>query len=268
MLLAIDRKEYVTGGREMVLKERLDLIKQIIINDKKVSVSKLSEKFNVTEETIRRDLQKLESDGIVTRTHGGAVLNFEKTAEGIHFYQRADTNTEEKKDIAIKAVGCIKNRMTIGVDSSSTAMEVLKLIKDRQDVTILTNSAEALRELCQSNLQILSTGGFLNKRSLSLQGPAAKNTIKSYNVDVALISCKGLEINKGIFDSDEAEAELKQLLIQQVKKVILLADHTKFDKNAFAKLMDFEKVDLLITDREPSKEWLEFLQDNEIQVVF
>ena len=249
-------------------KERLGLIKQIIINDKKVFVSKLSEKFDVTEETIRRDLQKLESDGIVTRTYGGAVLNFEKTAEGVHFYQRADTNAEAKRDIAIKAAACIKNRLTIGVDSSSTAMEVLKLIKERQDVTVLTNSAEALRELSQSNLQILSTGGFLNKSSLSLQGPAAKNTIKNYNIDVALISCTGLEKNRGIFDSDEAEAEIKQLLIQQVSRVILLVDHTKFDKIAFAKMMDFEKVDLLITDREPNIEWLEFLQDNEIEVFF
>lgn len=252
----------------MVSKERLDLIKQIVINDKKVFVSKLSEKFDVTEETIRRDLQKLESDGIVTRTFGGAVLNFEQTPEGIHFYKRAGINTEEKQDIAIKAVSCIKNSRTIGVDASSTAMEVLKLIKDKQDMTILTNSAEALREFSQSNLRILSTGGFLNKRSLSLQGSAAKNTIKSYNIDVALISCKGIDKNKGIFDSDEAEAELKQLLIRQVSRVILLVDHTKFDKTAFAKLMDFEKVDLLITDREPSKEWLDILQSNEIEVVF
>ncbi|MBP2660385.1 MAG: DeoR family transcriptional regulator [Firmicutes bacterium] len=252
----------------MLPKKRLDLIKQIITNDKKVFVSKLSEKFNVTEETIRKDLQKLELDGVVTRTHGGAVLNFEKTAEGINFYKRMGINAEAKTDIAIKAASCIKNRLTIGVDSSSTAMGVVKLIKDRQEVTILTNSAEALRELAQSNLKVLSTGGFLNKSSLSLQGPVAKNTMKSYHADVALISCKGMDKDKGIFDSDEAEVELKQLLIQQASMVILLVDHTKFDKTAFVKLMDFEEVDLLITDKEPGKEWLDLLQSNEIEVVF
>jgi DeoR/GlpR family transcriptional regulator of sugar metabolism len=92
--------------------------------------------------------------------------------------------------------------------------------------------------------------------------------MKSYNADIALISCRGMDKNKGILDSDEAEVELKQLLIQQANMVILLVDHTKFDKPAFAKLIDFKKIDLLITDREPSKEWLDLLQRNEIEVVF
>jgi DeoR/GlpR family transcriptional regulator of sugar metabolism len=151
----ITKNTFLQEDKEVLPKSRLDLIKQMIINDKKVFVSKLSNKFDVTEETIRRDLQKLELDGIATRTHGGAVLNLEKTAEGIHFYKRAGINAEEKQNIAIKAVGCIKNSLTIGVDSSSTAMEVMKLIKDRQDVTIMTNSVEALRELSQSSLKVL-----------------------------------------------------------------------------------------------------------------
>jgi DeoR/GlpR family transcriptional regulator of sugar metabolism len=250
-------------------RERLEIIKQIVTKEKKVYVSRLSEKFEVTEETIRRDLEKLEIEGMVTRSYGGAILNREKTNEDVPFYKRSKTNLDSKQNIANKAINFIKDRSTtIIADSSSTVLEVLKIVKDRSDVTVITNSVEALEILNQADLNILSTGGVLNKMSLSLQGSIAKTSIQNYNVDIALISCKGVDINKGILDSNEAEAELKRVMIKQANKVILLIDHTKFDRKSFVKLFDYKDIDYLITDEEPTKEWVDFLHSYNVEIIY
>jgi len=248
--------------------ERLEIIKRIALAEKKLYVSKLSEKFDVTEETIRRDLEKLEQQGIVTRSYGGAILNTEKTNEDIPFYKRSKTNIEDKIYIASKAVEFIKEDSTIVADCSSTVLEILKLIKDRNDVTVITNSVEVLSELNQSELNIISTGGGIKQRSLSLQGPITHSTIKKYSVDIAFVSCKGMDIKKGILDSNEEEAEIKRTMIEQASKVILLIDHSKYDKTSFVKLFDYENIDYIITDQKPREEWLEILHSYNIEVIY
>jgi DeoR/GlpR family transcriptional regulator of sugar metabolism len=252
----------------MLPRERLEIIRDIALKEKKVYVSQLSEKFNVTEETIRRDLEKLEIQGIVTRSYGGAVLNAEKTSEDVPFYKRSKINIEGKRYIASKAVELIKDSSTVVADCSSTVLETLRLIQNRKDVTVITNSVEVLQELDQSELNIISTGGVLKQRSLSLQGPITQNTVKKYNVDIAFVSCKGMDIEKGILDSNEAEAEIKRAMIKQSNKVILLVDHSKYDKTSFVKLFDYEDIDYIITDTEPKEEWISFLRSYNIDIIY
>lgn len=248
--------------------ERLEIIKQTALTEKKLYVSKLSEKFEVTEETIRRDLEKLEQQGIVTRSYGGAILNAEKTNEDIPFYKRSKTNIEDKKYIASKAIQFIKEDSTIVADCSSTVLEVLRSIRNRSDVTVITNSVEVLSELNQSELNIISTGGGIKQRSLSLQGPITQSAIRKYSVDLALVSCKGLDIKKGILDSNEAEAEIKRTMIEQASKVIMLVDHDKYDKTSFVKLFDYEDIDYIITDQKPREEWLKLLHSYNIDIIY
>lgn len=241
----------------MAQRDRLESIRTIVKTEKRVVVSELSKQFDVTEETIRRDLEKLEKEGLVTRTYGGAVLNMGDAVIRINYNRRAQTNVEEKRAIARIAADLLpKHGAAIGADSSSTVMETVHLISNREDLLLMTYSANILRELADADIKIMSTGGFLNKKSYSFQGVIARNTIQDYNTDVVLVSCKGLQLNAGIFDSDEDEAEIKRLLVAKSQKVILLADHTKFDQVAFAKLFDLDQVDIVVTDRRPSDEWV------------
>jgi DeoR/GlpR family transcriptional regulator of sugar metabolism len=252
----------------MLPRERLEIIKKIALEERKVYVSKLSEKFKVTEETIRRDLEKLELEGLVTRSYGGAILNAEKTNEDVPFYKRSQTNIEGKKYIASRAIELIKKGSTLVADSSSTVLEILKSIKNRSDVTVITNSVEVLQELSQTELNIISTGGGLKQKSLSLQGPITQSTIQKYNVDLALVSCKGMDINKGILDSNEAEAEIKRTMIKQASRVMLVIDHSKYDKTSFVKLFEFENIDYIITDQKPREEWIELLNSYNIEIIY
>ncbi|WP_425324173.1 DeoR/GlpR family DNA-binding transcription regulator [Klebsiella pneumoniae] len=230
----------------MAAKDRIQAIKQMVANDKKVVVSHLSSIFQVTEETIRRDLEKLEDEGFLTRTYGGAVLNTTALSDNIHFYKRAKSFFEEKQTIARNALPFIKNKTTMAADSSSTAMELLKLLKERNDLTLLTNSAEAFHELAQSEINVVSTGGELNKNTLSLQGRITKEIISRYHVDIMVMSCKGLDMKNGALDSNEAEAEIKKTMIRQATEVALLVDHSKFDRKAFVQLVDFSHIKALL----------------------
>lgn len=252
----------------MSSKERLMVIRQHVQNMKKVSVAELSRQCSVTEETIRRDLDKLEQEGVVTRIHGGAIWNADIQKEGIHFYRRLTKHLREKQDIARKTAALLEGKTTIIADSSTTVVEALKLLPDNSDVTIVTNSTEVFREFQQSSMHIISTGGEFNKKSLSLQGQLAKNNIAKYNVSIALISCKSLNIEKGVLDSNESEAEIKKIMLEQAEEVALLVDHSKFDQTAFVCLIDLKSVDYIITDRRPSDTWINYCQENGIKLVY
>ncbi|MBP2655538.1 MAG: transcriptional regulator, DeoR family [Firmicutes bacterium] len=251
----------------MLAIERRQNIVERIRKEQKVHVSNLSQLFSVTEETIRRDLEKLENEGILTRTYGGAVLS-QHTNEDLPFPTRTSMNHEIKQAIAQKAADLINDGDTIMVDASTTCLELIYSLKGKKNLTIITNSVKIAHDFIGSNPTIISTGGTLRAHSLALTGPIAHSTIKNYYVDMAIISCKGLSLDKGMMESNEPEGDLKKSMIKQAAKVILLADHTKFNKTAFIKLFGFENVDYVITDIEPDSEWIDLFQKHSIQVLY
>ncbi|EHI99216.1 transcriptional regulator, DeoR family [Clostridium sp. DL-VIII] len=246
--------------------ERLETIKEIARKEKKIYVSKLSQKFNVAEETIRRDLDKLEKQGILTRSHGGANLRVEERSNNKSFVTILEGNSENEKYIAKKTVELIREYSTIIADCSKIVLEVLRMVRDRDDLTVITNSIEVLKELNQSNLNIISTGGIVNSKGQSLQGNITQKSIGSYNVDIALINCSGIDINKGVLDLNETEVEIKRRMIRQAKKIALLADSIKFDKISLEKLLDYEDIDYIVTDTKPKGEWMNLFQSHNIEV--
>lgn len=252
----------------MAAKDRLELIRQMIQTEKKVTVSSLSTSFGVTEETIRRDLEKLENEGILTRTFGGAVLNVQMQREGIHFYKRANIRLEEKRKMAVVSTKLLEGKATIAADASTTVMEAVKLIKNSRDINLLTTSTAVFQEMANTDINILSTGGVFNRSTLSLQGAVAKENIKKYHVDILLISCKGIHIEKGVMDSKEPEAEVKKIMMEQAREVALFADHSKFNETAFAPLTGFDKIDYLITDQKPENKWIEFCKKNQVKLIY
>lgn len=252
----------------MSAQDRKEIIKQKVTTEKKVVVSELSELFQVTEETIRRDLEKLETEGVLTRTYGGAVLNASTQTEGVHFYKRAKKAIKEKQQIALKILPLLQNKTTMSVDSSTTVMEAVKLLKDRSELTLLTNSTAVFQQMAQSKVKIVSTGGEFNKSALSLQGQLAKEMVQKYFVDIMLMSCKGLDMESGALDSNEGEAEIKKVMIEQAAEIALLVDSSKFDRKAFVQLIDLEKVNYIVTDKKPNSKWLDFCEDHAIEIIY
>ena len=234
----------------------------------KVIVADLSREFDVTEETIRRDLEKLDNEGLAKKTYGGAVLNQNLNSD-LPFKERKRTNVELKQRIADKIAELINDGDYIMLDASSTAVYVAQRIKNLKNITLITNSVEILIELAdKDDWNILSTGGALRKGALSLVGTSAERMIRGFHVNLAVCSCKGIDINMGITDSNEKDSEIKQAIFGAASKKILAVDSTKFDKISFVRVCEADGVDVVVTDTEPSKQWLEYFEDKGIDLIY
>ena len=252
----------------MAQRGRLEEIRQIVRRDKEVTVAALSRQYRVTEETIRRDLDKLKAEGLVTRTYGGAVLAADTVLESVDYLHRAQTNYEAKRKIGELAASIIPKKTTIGADASSTVMEAIEAISNRPDIMVLTNSVRALMGVDHYDIRIMSTGGIVNRHTFSMQGAKAQNALEDYYLELVLIGCKALSLTGGVFDSNEEEALWEKRLIERGSRIFLLADHTKFDRVAFVQVTTLEQVDTIITDRKPGDEWMEKLKEWDVQVLW
>lgn len=252
----------------MSLQQRLDEIRRILRAEKRVVVSELSRQFDVTDETIRRDLEKLENEGIATRTYGGAILNQETTTERVDFDRRALRNTEAKREIAMLVSEVIPPHTTVCADASSTVAEALKLLGDHDHLTVLTYSIKAIENLAGTDIELISTGGIINRNTSSFKGPVTKRILEYYHSEYGLISCRALNMDGGIYDSNEEEVELKESLIRHSARAILLVDSTKFDKRVFVHLAGIERLYMLITDKKPSQSWCDYLEEKGVRLLY
>lgn len=253
----------------MLAIERRQKIMAMLNENKSVLVPELAKLFNVTEETIRRDLEKLEKEGLLKRTYGGAVL-VENYNVDIPFEFRNVTNIEGKKQIALSLIKYIEDGDTLVMDSSTSALQVAKLLKTKKKITVITNSEQIINELkvFEDNIKVISTGGTLRNRSLSLVGPIAEQTLRSLNANKAIISCKGFDIEKGFTESNELEAQVKKLMIEIADKVYMIADHTKMNKTALVNIATLDDIDFIFTDKilPPSQE--NAIREKNVEIVY
>ena len=134
---------------------------------------------------------------------------------------------------------------------------------------MITNSIEVLLELSDvSGWDIISTGGTLRENYLALVGPKATNVIESFNADKVILSCKGMDMEKGLTDSNELVAEVKQVMLKSAGTRILAADHTKFNKIAFSKICSLSDIDMVVTDIRPSDEWMRYFEEKGIECLY
>lgn len=252
----------------MLAVERRNIILSKIQESKKVIVAELSKEFDVSEETIRRDLEKLSDEGHVTKTYGGAVLN-EKSGIDLPFNVRQQANPSGKAIIAELISKEIEDGEHIFLDSSTTAVFIAKNIKQKKRMTVITNSIENLLELSDvENWDIISTGGLLKAGSMSLLGKRALDAVSAYNADKLIMSCKGFDIEKGITDGNDETASMKQNMINASEKVYLAVDSTKFGKVAFSQICTLSDIDYVVTDKKPDDKWLLAFKENNIECLY
>lgn len=252
----------------MLAIERRHQILEELQRNKRVVVSELSARFDVSEETIRRDLEKLSEDGYVVKTYGGAVLNEENVVD-MPFVIRKNTNVIEKQIIGKLVADMVQDGEHLMLDASSTVVGAMRYIKSHSALTIITNSAEALIELSEvSGYHVISTGGVLKEGTLSLTGPQVLRSFASYNVDTAVFSCKGIDMTAGVTDSNAENAHIKQTLLAAARRKVLAIDHTKFEKRALMQICRLEHLTHVVTDVRPSDEWLACFASHNITCIY
>ena len=250
----------LAAERRRVIMERVQATGQVV-------VSALSVEFQVSEETIRRDLEWLEKEGIATRIYGGAVLAGNDRAAPPYSI-RKNTNIEPKVAIARHLSRLVREGDTLMVDESSTAAYAIRALRHLKHITLITNSLELLREATgQDGWHVISTGGSLKPDVLALVGPHALRTVGSYHVRCAILSCRGINTALGLADSSDEVVQVKQAMIEASECTLLLADHRKFDREGLVALGRLECVDKLITDAPPSPEWQKRLEKAGVEVI-
>ena len=252
-MLAIERKNEILGR---------------LRNEKRVLVSELAEYYNVTEETIRRDLDKLEKEGYATKTYGGAILG-NSTKTDLSYAVRNKANVEAKKVIANLVTDLIEDGDHLMIDHSSTCYFSVKKLKEKKNLTVITNSVELASEICSiESWNVYMPGGQLRPESMALSGPASYEVLHTYHVDKKLFSCKGIDMEAAITDSNDLHAEVKHAMVRAAKQPILVVDGSKFDKVSFVSIAKLKEVSIVVTNCRPSQEWMRCFARHGIQCVF
>ena len=244
----------------MLAVERRNQIVDLLTVQPRVLVSELAAQYGVTEETIRRDLEKLEKEGYVQRSYGGAV-GCDSGKMDLPNSLRRRKNAQAKEKIAQIVSALVQDGDHLLLDDSSTAYYVSKALLAKQRLTVITNSIDILSVLAGARgIQIISTGGNLRVAGCGLTGCRAEETVRSYHVDRAIISCKGFDMSRGFTDSTDASAQIKKTMMEHAKEVILAADSSKEGHVAFAQIGSWSQVNTLVTEQDPGEAWREVLQ--------
>lgn len=236
--------------RQKIILDKLNL-------DGAVWVSKLSEELGVTEETIRRDLEKLENKEVLVRTHGGAVPIIESTYE-LSLEKRKKTNLPAKEKLARIASEYIMPGDTIFLDSSTTTFYIAKEIKKMKNITVISNSLRVINELSNSeNIKTIAVGGVVSNNQ-SFVGYLAENAIKSnFFAMKFFFSSKGISPEAGIMESNDLECAIKKQMLDNSTEKYYLCDSSKIGRIGFYKLTPIENIDYFITDTSLNSDYID-----------
>jgi DeoR family fructose operon transcriptional repressor len=231
----------------MLAAERQARIAHQISRQRSVTVSELSKQFSVSDMTIRRDLQRLEDEGVLVRTHGGAVAHLPE--QDAAFGVRERSQPEEKEAIARVAASLTQSGDTVILDAGTTTARVAYYLHGREGLTVITTSLHVLRELgTDGQVTLIATGGTVRQATLSFVGSWAEDMLSRLHADVLFLAATAIDLERGLYNSNVFEIGVKQQMIRSARRVILVADHTKFGGQSTAKIADLADVHCVITD--------------------
>lgn len=234
----------------MLAEERKRVVLQIINERKAVRVSDLSTALNITEATVRRDLDELQSERKIRRTHGGALSIYPAASE-LSVQELVQENQEEKRAIAAKAFDFIDDNDALILDNSTTVRELVALLKigKKKKLTIITTSFTIVSDLIGAvDYEIIHLGGSVRANINGTLGPIAERALRDLHADKTFLGVNGISVAFGYSVPNSYEAALKKAMSNAAKQTLILADHTKFEKSYLCKVAAIDEVDQLITD--------------------
>ena len=227
----------------------------------------LATQLKVSDETIRRNIKPLVSEGLVEKVHGGIVLSQNQEPEP-PFERRMNEHVEEKKLISALLSEIIKDGDSIMLDTGSTTAYVARALSGHQNLSVVTNCTEIARTLARgSTNRVHICGGALRPDDWATFGSSAINFVRQFHVSYAILSIGGVTDRGEFMDYHLEEAEFSRAVIGQARKTIVVADHTKFGSRNFVKVCDVEQVDIVISDRLPPADIMSRFNDAGISVI-
>jgi DeoR/GlpR family transcriptional regulator of sugar metabolism len=255
-------------GSKLFLQERLDQIASLLQEEGRVSVADLSVRFAVSAVTIRNDLALLKQQGRLVRTHGGAMARPDLGLEPPAFALRKELHLAEKERIGEAAAALVRNGDSIALDASTTAWQIARNLKDRRELTVVTNGLFiALEFLDSPDVTVIMPGGSLRAASASLVGDQGARILDGFHVQKGFFGAGGFTLEEGLTDTNQYEVELKQRMVQRSKEIIAVVDGSKWGQVAFAALASVDQLDRVITDDGAPPDMVAALRERGIEVV-
>lgn len=246
---------------------RIKEISNYIREHENASIDTLCSIFNVSKNTIRRDIAELEEKGIIKKVYGGITLNIDEK-DTIPFNQREIKNKDIKVVLAELASNLVEDNDIIFIDSGTTTVHMIPFLANRRNLTIITNNLNVLvMSLDYPNLNVLSTGGSLFREANSFIGIEAIHFLNNYNIGKAFMASTGVSISNGITNSSSFEYQIKKTVVQKSNKIIVLADSSKLDVASLMTYCDLKDIDALVTDNILPEAYYKFFKDNHIDAI-
>lgn len=255
---------------KMFVHERRNKIMELLHERQRLTVKELSEQIGVSEATLRTDLNKMEMDGLLTRTHGGAMLNQQNIHESeTSFSARERKNRKEKSLIAKKAFDIIEEKQCILLDASSTALELARYLNENPiRLTVVTSGIQTALELKDNPyITVILIGGVVTKGSSTIEGTMGIELLNKLYIDILFTSANGFSIENGLTDFNLYEVELKKQMVAHSQKVVAVIDHSKIGVTSSAIFASPAEIDMLITDHSLRPKMQNMLSNNNIEVI-
>lgn len=245
------------------LNKRQEQIAQLLHQDGEVKIAEMRSRFQVSDMTLRRDLELLERQGAAYRTFGGAIAVPQRDVDLI---ERAEHQTNEKMRIGRKAAELVQSNQAVFIDSGTTTLQLVKYWPDVRNTTVVTNALNIAMELQRKSIPTLVIGGLLREATSSLVGPIAEETLGRMAFDRVFIGAAGFTVEHGFSNSNVFESEVKRTAISQAADITVLIDHSKFGLRSLASFADLTQVNRIITDRPPGSELAEACRQSGVEL--
>ena len=233
----------------MLNEERRRAILESLKRDGRVLVLELAKRFETSQVTIRKDLEVLHAQGLVHRTHGGALPAGEGALEDPTLREKEKLHHKEKLRIAAAAARMVQEGQVVILDSGTTTTEIAKALRNFRNLTIVTNAVNIAAELSGSAIDVILTGGTLRKNSFSLVGPIAEETLHGLNADLLFLGVDGFDVHYGLSTPNLLEAKVNRVMVQVARRKIAVCDSSKFGRRSLSLIVPPAALDEVITDR-------------------
>jgi DeoR family transcriptional regulator of aga operon len=234
--------------------------------DGRVLVKDLAHRFRISQITIRKDLEFLDGQGVIQRTHGGALPVQAGALLDPSLRDKEKLHRREKIRIAQAAIRLVEEGQSLLLDSGTTTTAIARALKDKKRLTVITNAINIAAELAGTQVEVVLTGGMLRKNSFSLVGPLAERTLRQLSADILFLGVDGFDTAAGLFTPNLLESEVNRAMVEIARRTIAVCDSSKFGRRSLCNIMPVTAVHEVITDKQIPKKDLSALRDAGVRV--
>lgn len=256
-----------TETSQMLIDERRQHILSLVQTHGRVLVGELSRSLGISQITIRKDLEYLQSRGLVQRTHGGALRLQSGALFDPSLQEKQKQHSQEKQRIAEAAARMIEEGQCVMLDSGTTTTAIAHALKRFSQLTLITNAVNIAAELTNTNFEVILVGGTLRKNSFSLVGPLAEDVLEEMHADLLFLGVDGFDLEIGITTPNVLESRVNRAMVKASRRVVVVCDSTKFNRRSLSRIIPTSDVHCVITDKNLPREIEEGLRSQGIELI-